>query len=127
MLECGPKLVANEKHLKILRQGVEAWNAWREKEHSVLPDLRGANLGGAYLIGAELRDANLRGAKLGGADLSVAKLIRAKLGRATLNEAILFGANLSSVFRCHLNEATELGSGLAKLGSRTSQKERPRL
>jgi hypothetical protein len=23
--------MANEKHLAILRQGVEAWNAWREK------------------------------------------------------------------------------------------------
>jgi hypothetical protein len=61
--------MANPEHLELLRQGVDVWNSWRAKERSVLPDLQGANLGGAHLIGADLCDANLREAKLAGADL----------------------------------------------------------
>ena len=57
-------------------------------------DLRGADLGGAYLRGAylggaDLRDANLRGADLGGADLRGAYLRGADLGGAYLRGAYL--------------------------------------
>jgi hypothetical protein len=46
--------MANEEHLAILRQGVEAWNAWREANPLVRPDLTreylsAANLGEAVL------------------------------------------------------------------------------
>ena len=46
--------MANEKHVALLRQGVNVWNAWREKEPSIRPDLRGADLRGAILSGAGL-------------------------------------------------------------------------
>jgi hypothetical protein len=59
--------MADDRHLAILRQGVEAWNAWRQKNPVVHPDLRGAFLLGANLHGADLRGANLRRANLGGA------------------------------------------------------------
>jgi hypothetical protein len=36
--------MANEKHLELLRQRVNVWNAWRKKEASVVPDLGEANL-----------------------------------------------------------------------------------
>ena len=36
--------MANEEHLKILRLGVEAWNAWRGENPEITPDLRGARL-----------------------------------------------------------------------------------
>jgi len=57
-------------------------------------DLRGAYLRGAYLRGAYLRGADLRGAYLGGADLRGADLYRADLGGADLYRADLGGAYL---------------------------------
>jgi pentapeptide repeat protein len=66
--------MANKLQLELVLQGFDAWNAWREKEPSVKPDLRGAKL-----IGANLGRANLSGAKLGGADLLGANLSGAKL------------------------------------------------
>ncbi len=42
--------MANEKHLKILKQGVEAWNQWRRKTPDVRTNLSGGgrdNLNGA--------------------------------------------------------------------------------
>ncbi len=41
--------MANEEHVAPLRQGVNVWNAWREKEPSIRPDLSGANLTEANL------------------------------------------------------------------------------
>src|SRR4051794_6794892 len=31
--------MANPEHLQILKQGVEAWNAWREQNEGIRPDL----------------------------------------------------------------------------------------
>jgi hypothetical protein len=100
--------VANPEHLKLLRQGVEVWNAWRNalrpKEPLMRPDLREANLNGAKLgfadlidadlNGAELIAADLRGARLSGANLSRANLVRADLTHANLDGANLSGADL---------------------------------
>jgi len=41
--------MANAKHLQILDQGVEAWNAWRQENPAVRPDLRKADLYLEYL------------------------------------------------------------------------------
>ena len=47
--------MANEEHLKILKQGVEQWNKWR-LENAIRPDLSDADLKrGANLSGANLR------------------------------------------------------------------------
>ena len=92
--------MADEEHLRILRQGVDAWNKWRD-EHSVIrPDLIGANLieanlFAANLFGAYLLEADLSGAALMGADLSRADLSAANLSGAALLEANLSWANLS--------------------------------
>ena len=53
--------MANEEHLKILKQGVEAWNKWREKNPQITPDLSKADLYTADLTGANLYKANLSG------------------------------------------------------------------
>ena len=58
-------------------------------------NLRGANLGGAYLVGADLGGAYLTGANLTEAYLTGANLTEADLGGANLTEANLTGANLT--------------------------------
>ena len=92
--------MANKKHVALLNQGAEAWNAWRREHPMVCPDLFGASLFGAHVSKADLREANLRGADLSyadlrGADLSDANLAGADLYRATLSDANLTQTNLS--------------------------------
>jgi len=36
--------MANEEHLKILKQGVEVWNKWREENPQEKPELQRVNL-----------------------------------------------------------------------------------
>ncbi|MCH8042014.1 MAG: pentapeptide repeat-containing protein, partial [Nitrospinae bacterium] len=76
--------MANPEHLNILKQGVKAWNTWREKNRSVFPDLSRANLARANLAGANLTGANLTGADLGVTILSNADLTWVNLFQADL-------------------------------------------
>lgn len=87
--------MANEEHLTILQRGVEAWNAWRQKQGDIRPDLGGASLNGANLREADFSEADLSGASLDGADLSRASLGGADLGWTNLSGASLREANLS--------------------------------
>lgn len=85
--------MANEEHLRILRQGVEVWNRWREENPEMVPDLNGADFGGA-----NLREANLSKAELFEVNLSRARLFEANLSEADLIGADLRKANLSSAY-----------------------------
>lgn len=58
--------MANNGHLKILRQGAEAWNQWRISNHKIIPDLRGADLSQAALSWADLSRVLFSGADLNG-------------------------------------------------------------
>jgi uncharacterized protein YjbI with pentapeptide repeats len=113
--------MANREHIEILKNGADAWNAWRRKHnrapHRILPDLSNANLAGrdlrrcnfshANLWGAKLQNAQLnqsvlnyaqmRNANLSGADLSNADAKFAILSKARLNGAKLTGADLRGV------------------------------
>jgi uncharacterized protein YjbI with pentapeptide repeats len=51
--------MANEEHVALLKQGVAGWNAWRNKNRDIRPDLSGANLRWVNLCGAELHRADL--------------------------------------------------------------------
>ncbi|HLF03739.1 MAG TPA: toll/interleukin-1 receptor domain-containing protein [Dehalococcoidia bacterium] len=101
--------MANQEHLRIVGQGREAIEVWRQTHPDIPLDLREAvlpqaNLGRANLGQADLREANLSGATLFRADLSHAQLehcnlsgaelSRASLGQANLSEANLVKANL---------------------------------
>ena len=103
--------MANEEHLKILKQGVGAWNRWHRKYLFIRPDLSEANLSGADLIGVDLSDVNLRRANLTSANLSEADLRRVELRRADLRRAYLIEANLSSA---KLSEADLRKAALSK-------------
>jgi hypothetical protein len=118
--------MANENHLKLLRQGgdigqaIAAWNTWRLKEPSVEPDFSRADLSRRYLGGANLRKANLLGtsllrASLSGADLAGANLSGANLYQADLVETNLWDANLSGadLRGAKLIKANLLGANLS--------------
>lgn len=83
------KKVANEEHLKILKQGVDMWNLWRQGNPTVLPNLSKTDLSYADLYEADLYDADLSGANLSHADLSYAFLVGASLYEANFTAAIV--------------------------------------
>jgi uncharacterized protein YjbI with pentapeptide repeats len=130
--------MANPDHVKILRQGAAAWNAWRQERIQALPphvrengsalllrtvtapDLRGADLSCADLRGADLVAAHLEEANLVSANLSAATLYTARANRANFWNANLTKANLSYAFltlanlsAAVLNEADLTGSFLS--------------
>ena len=76
--------MANQRHLEILRQGIDAWNDWA-KTRLEQADLRDADLRDQPLAGFDFQDANLKRATLAGADLR----------EAVFNNAYLRGANLT--------------------------------
>ena len=98
--------MAEEKHVARLKEGVEAWNAWRRDGSCARPDLRGADLQHSDLVGADLSAADLCQANLRGADLSYASLIKAQLTGADLRGAHLRGARLcgADLRRANLGE-----------------------
>src|SRR5437773_11476428 len=57
-------LMANRKHLTLLKMGVEVWNTWRAKHREIRPDFSRANHVAASLSGAHLDHANFHGANL---------------------------------------------------------------
>jgi hypothetical protein len=97
----------NKEHLELIKQGVDAWNRWREEHADTRPDLSAANLGEAELFGAYLFDTDLTGADLSRANLSAANLSAANLSGANLTEANLFRADLvdTDLSRANLSEA----------------------
>ena len=86
--------MANDEHVAILKKGVEAWNAWRDENLQIRPDLSGADLRAADLGATDMREANLSDANLIGATLSNADLKRANLRGADLTGADLSKATL---------------------------------
>jgi uncharacterized protein YjbI with pentapeptide repeats len=107
--------VANIEQLKILEQGVLAWNMWRVSNPDALIDLRYVNLAEADLRNIDFNQANLNGAILNEANLERAKLRGAKLNKASLRKANLRKADLNGV-RFHganLSEAMLIGANLA--------------
>lgn len=112
--------MANREQVDLIKQNINAWNAWRLEHSDIRPDLSGANLSGANLFHADLRRANLTRADLTRADLSKSDLTRADLFRADLSGADLTRADVSgadlfqaNLFRANLSEVNFTGTRLA--------------
>ena len=98
--------MADEGHLKILRQGVDAWNAWRRSQlFTVQPDLSGA----------DLRDADLGCSNFYRCICRGTNFERAKLNGATFHEADLSAANLcgANLLACNLTETRLVNTDLS--------------
>ena len=102
--------MANEEHLKILKEGVRAWEQWRY-ESKETPDLSEVNLSSLDLQDADLSDANLFGSDLHGVDLRGADLRGANLHRANLRGASLSNADLT---RADLTDTDLRGADLTR-------------
>jgi hypothetical protein len=87
----------NSEHADILKQGSDAWNAWRAENPDAGTDLSDADLSDLDLSGANLSETNLSGAELCYTDLSGANLKMADLRRADLSGANLSGAELYKI------------------------------
>src|SRR6516164_3832821 len=85
--------MADEEQLKIIRQGVDAWNDWRNKNPELRSELR-SDLGGAHFGGADLS----------GADLIAAQLIATNLRGADLTGSRVYGV---SVWDIKVNDQTK--------------------
>ena len=124
--------MANPAHLEKLCEGPKAWNAWREANPNIVPDLseiqltlhqrqlgpsnggpidlHAADLERAILRYATLSGADLEGCRLVGADLTHARLDKAKLSGADLTEAVLDQADLTGAV---LEQAVLFGTDLS--------------
>ena len=80
-------VMANPEHIAKLKEGVEAWNKWREENRKIVHDL----------IGAKLSEAKLSGANVIQANLSEADLIEADLRDAQFYETVIANVDLSKV------------------------------
>ena len=117
--------MSNVHHIRNLGQGSGQWNAWREKEPDVNPDLAQAdlketNLAGMDLNGTILSQANLKKSNLSGSNLQDANLAGANLEEVNLAGANLEGANIAGAYLlnsnlsgCNLTGANLSGAGLA--------------
>jgi uncharacterized protein YjbI with pentapeptide repeats len=125
--------MANEEHLVRLKQGVDAWNAWRKEKHEEAharskqkvtthdqwqkenpdywPDLTEADLSEVDLFQGNLEGVNLWGTNLSGANLNGAALFK-----ANLIEADLIGTNLAhaDLEQAYLTQADLKGANLSK-------------
>lgn len=81
--------MANDEHVESLRSGVPTWNAWRERNPAIRPDLRHADLDGLDLSDANLAHADLRQARLRRTRWTNARLWEAQLDGADFEDADL--------------------------------------
>lgn len=107
--------MAIDEQVTLLKSGPADWNRWRAANPRTIPNLRGANLIEAVLLGSDLNSADLREAHLEMANLEGVQLFRADLEKADLRGARLTGANLRGA---NLLNADLTGANLTKADMR---------
>ena len=88
--------MANPEHVKILEQGVEVWNRWREEKPEIKPDLSGEVQIGKVFSGIHLEKANLIRSNFSDSDLTKADLHGAKIYETKFNSTNLTGTKIST-------------------------------
>jgi hypothetical protein len=111
--------MANPKHLKILNQGVYAWNKWRVENPDVEPDLSGiilncallinVNFSGTFFLKSSIVCSELPYANFTGAFLKEVNFNETALAHASFNSSVLTWTNFS---HAKLNEADFSGADL---------------
>jgi uncharacterized protein YjbI with pentapeptide repeats len=111
--------MANEEHLKLLKQGAEDWNQWRVENPDIQPNLSKADLSQVDLsemdLGrADLSQAGLSEANLSGMNLRGAYLNGVYLSEANLNGAIVGFTIFATIYKSHgqISEAFLRGCGV---------------
>lgn len=128
-----------QKHIEILKTGVEGWNKWRDENPSVVPDLtdadlckellsikrsfpednrfpwiddRSAKLSGPILNEINFSNCQMNRVNLRGATLGGAIFRNARLTKACLQDAFMVGADMRecSLAGTHLEGATLSGA-----------------
>jgi TIR domain/Pentapeptide repeats (9 copies) len=87
--------MANPEHLRILKQGVEVWNRWREEVPNTHPDLTNTGLKNMNLCGVNFSFTHLLGSTLSGANLTSSYLNVVSFRSANLTDANLANAFIS--------------------------------
>jgi hypothetical protein len=102
--------MAAKKTLKLIQQGVEAWNVWRKSDDKdkYLPDLRNADLRKINLQGINLTTALLEDANFSQSDLCLADFSGSALAGAKFDQTLLIGAR----FCDYHNEHVVVGDGI---------------
>lgn len=85
--------MANPEHVAKLKEGAEAWNAWR-KASDEKPDLSGLKLRGDSFEDYDLRSTDFSGADLHEVIFESAELDDSSFERASLYRVTFFYANL---------------------------------
>ena len=111
--------MAIEEHLNRIKQGVDAWNKWRENNPNEVPDLSKADMRGYKLQKINLINANLKETKL-----QYSNLYQANLEKADLSKAKLLETNLQSA---KLKNANLAGAGLLEANLQFTDLENARL
>jgi hypothetical protein len=98
---------ADKKHLAKLMKGAQVWNAWREFNFYVRPNLQKADIRGIEVAKFYLGEADLAGVDFSGLTLSNMCFDDSDFTEAIFNRAILKNAKFTSanLFRADLVEA----------------------
>ncbi|MCB2193127.1 MAG: toll/interleukin-1 receptor domain-containing protein [Deltaproteobacteria bacterium] len=102
--------MANQEHVKILKQGVEVWNRWREENPDIRPDLTEADMRKGDFKKADFHRVNFTGASFEDSDLSEADFFMVTAIFAIFNNTDLSGSNLN---HANLQEAELDGADLS--------------
>ncbi len=87
-------LKSNPEHIAILKQGVEVWNKWREKNPNVFVNLENMDLSGIDLSKANLKLVSFWMSNLKGANLNRCNAEKTKFWGANLEGVDLFDSYL---------------------------------